>query len=123
MVVGTLRVPSILCSKVYGTRSVPTTMHCIILICEQIYQNYRKLNNPGVPSILCSNVYGTRSVPTTLHCIILICEQLYQNYRKLNNPGRIFIIIFNLYLYVLYFNIRSFNLFYLFYRKFTCRRR
>ncbi len=29
MVVGTLRVPSILCSKVYGTRSVPTTMHCL----------------------------------------------------------------------------------------------
>ncbi len=26
MVVGTLRVPSILCFKVYGTRSVPTTM-------------------------------------------------------------------------------------------------
>ncbi len=46
MVVDTLRVPSILCSKVYGTRSVPTTMHWLILICEQIYQNYRKLNNP-----------------------------------------------------------------------------
>ena len=31
---------------VVGTLRVPTTLHCLILICEQIYQNYRKLNNP-----------------------------------------------------------------------------